>query len=307
MNYHCITVQTTQERNEVVSEALEALDALAVTWQDAGDEPLLEPAPGTTPLWQQVVVAAYFADQCDLLKITAQLTLELSLEEINSMRFKQLEETDWQSQWQQSLKPIAFLSSTGGINLWIKPTSKTKEPATPKAVHLYLDPGLAFGSGSHPTTAMCLQYCVEQPPAGLQVIDYGCGSGILALAALRLGASEVWALDHDPQALVATYNNAAQNGLLKESLQMLHSKEVLTVQADLLLANILAKPLISLALYFSKLLKPGASCVLSGLLHSQKEAVWDAYQPYFHTPHWTQREEWVMLTAVRQDSKQIKI
>jgi ribosomal protein L11 methyltransferase len=166
------------------------------------------------------------------------------------------------------------------------------------ALVLDLDPGLAFGTGTHPTTALCLEWLDRHPPAGLQVLDYGCGSGILALAALRLGAASAIGVDHDPQALEASEENARRNGL-GERLRVYLPDDEPRIPADLLLANILAAPLIDLAPQLARRVRPGGAILLSGILQEQAEAVAAAYRPWFELAPPDRRQEWVRIEGRR--------
>ena len=295
MIWQQIQIQTTAERAFELSESLEALGASAVSWQDAGNEPILEPAPGETPLWTAVILMGLFPSTADILLITAQLNLLLNESEFKSVCFELLGDQDWQAKWQQDTQPIQIQTDTQ--SLWIWPSHLSTSLLEPNHTVVRLSPGLAFGTGTHLTTAMCLEYCVANPPIGQTVIDYGCGSGILAIAALQLGADFAWAVDHDPQALQAAWDNAKLNHIDGTRLHVQNVEPKLRVQADLLLANILAAPLVSLAFYFSTLLKPGGVCVLSGLLQSQEATVWEAYQPYFQALKVQQQGDWMCLSA----------
>ena len=300
MNYHSITLQTTSDRVAPINQQLEDLNALALSVEDAADEPLLEPAPGEVPLWRDAVVTAYFAETQDLVYLSAQLSVSLTVAEVDSMRYQYIADEDWQLRWQQSLQSLEFKSKNNAATLCIRPTVMAHNgPIVAGEYNIYLDPGLAFGTGAHPTTAMCLQYCVDYPMEQQYVMDFGCGSGILALAALRLGAAKVWAIDHDLQARQATKDNALINGFNHEQLQIWDTNSAKLPNVDLLLANILAKPLIYLASLFAQTIKAGGHCILSGLLASQKDIVWQAYAPYFQAPQWQQEGDWMMLIAER--------
>lgn len=269
--------------------------ALSVTLQDAADQPLFEPPPGATPLWSQVRVTALFEAGADVSRIEAALTNRFGADCVERLQIESLDDRDWVRAWMDGYAPMRF-----GEKLWIVPTGF--EAPDPEGVNLLLDPGLAFGTGTHPTTALCLEWLDAHPPVDQVVIDYGCGSGILGIAALKLGAREVWAVDNDPQALTATQDNAERNGVAGRVKTCL-PQHFPGVQADLLLANILANPLIELAPRFAGFVRPGAGLVLSGILAEQAESVRVAYTAAFtmHPP--VQREDWVRLVGVRGGSR----
>lgn len=186
-----------------------------------------------------------------------------------------------------------------GGELWICPS--WKEAPEPDATNLLLDPGLAFGTGTHPTTFMCLQWLSEQAPfSGQSFIDYGCGSGILGIAALLLGGNQVTGTDIDPQALLATHDNADRNKIDRARFPVHLPQDCPEIQVDITLANILAGPLAQLASTLSGLTKPGGQLCLSGILDSQAESVIAAYQPWFDFDPIRQQQEWVCLTATKR-------
>ncbi len=255
---------------DLLSDKLEAAGALSVTLTDQYDDPILEPAPGAAPLWPHVVMQALFADTADAEQAGSLLSathpgLNYSIET--------LPEQDWERACLDQFHPQQF-----GSRLWICPSWHT--PPDPDGVNLILDPGLAFGTGSHATTSLCLTWLDKANVTNKQVIDYGCGSGILALAALQLGAAHVHAVDIDDQALLATQNNATSNGILAAQLTV-SQPESLETQVDLLLANILLAPLLTLKSRFRALLKKDGTLVVSGLLAEQVPALIEAYQADF--------------------------
>lgn len=279
-----------------LAEKLEAilsdLGAAAVTLTDAEDQPLFEPPPGTTPLWDNTIVTGLFPADTNATALIEQIGPQLGNTDLNDWRVEILEDQDWTRAWMDNFKPMRF-----GKQLWICPS--TYQPPKPDAINILLDPGLAFGTGTHPTTAMCLTWLDEFPPTGKTVIDYGCGSGILALAAGKLGARAIHAIDNDLQALTATNNNAAQNGLGA----LIHTslpEQFTPTPVDLLLANILAGPLHELAGRFAGLVKPGGRLVLSGLLDNQAEAIIRTYQAWFDLSLYQQLAEWVCLHGTRK-------
>ncbi len=272
---------------QALADVFDALGALSVTLQDAADQPLFEPPPGATPLWSQVRVTALFEAGADLTRIRARLAERFGAACAERLQAEPLDDRDWVRAWMDGYAPMRF-----GARLWIVPTGFAAPD--PDGVNLLLDPGLAFGTGTHPTTALCLEWLDAHPPLDRCVIDYGCGSGILGIAALKLGAREVWAVDNDPQALTATRDNAARNGVADRVRTVLPG-DIPALQADLLLANILANPLIELAPRFAALVRPGGGVVLSGILADQAADVAAAYRAAFALQPPAQREDWVRL------------
>lgn len=255
---------------EQISEELEESGALSITLTDKNDNPVLEPEPGTTPLWPEVIIHALFALAEEAQRVRTFLGenrsgLQSSIEVIP--------DKDWERAWMDDFKPQRF-----GQRLWICPTWHT--PPQPEAVNLMLDPGLAFGTGTHPTTALCLTWLEQANLTDKSVIDYGCGSGILSLAAVKLGAQHVDAVDIDPQALQATQNNATVNHITEQQLSIT-MPESLQDPVDLLIANILLAPLLDLKDRFLHLLRPGSNLVVSGLLAEQAELLVNSYASSF--------------------------
>lgn len=273
---------------EKISQALEETSALSVTFSDKQDDPILEPEMGTTPLWPNVVVEALYEEELE-----AELTMQILSATYPHLSYSlhTLPEQDWESVCKDDVVPQQF-----GSRLWICPSWLT--PPVADAVNLILDPGLAFGTGTHPTTFLCLTW-LEQ--AGLNqktVIDYGCGSGILALAALKLGALHVDAVDIDEQALQATQNNATNNHIIATALDI-SFPDTLTTPADVLLANILLGPLVNLGDRFKQLLKDQGILVVSGILEDQAEELIAAYQGRFTLQSTFKHEGWALLVFSR--------
>jgi ribosomal protein L11 methyltransferase len=287
-----LTVPAGDTDPQALAEAFDTIGALSVTLQDAADQPLFEPPPGATPLWSQVNVTALFEDSVDVAYLRAALARRFGAGCAERLRVETLDDRDWARAWMDGYAPMRF-----GAKLWIVPTGF--DAPDPDGVNLLLDPGLAFGTGTHPTTALCLEWLDAHPPADRVVIDYGCGSGILGIAALKLGAREVWAVDNDPQALTATRDNAGRNGVADRVRAVLPG-DLPDLQADLLLANILANPLIELAPRFAALARPGSALVLSGILAEQAAAVAAAYEGAFALASPAQREDWVRLDGVKR-------
>ncbi|MDT8439100.1 MAG: 50S ribosomal protein L11 methyltransferase [Wenzhouxiangellaceae bacterium] len=277
---------------EALEQALWEHGALAITLLDAADQPLLEPGPGELPLWDRITVRALLADDCDAAAVLDDLRARRLIEAGPDRAPKPLPERDWERAWLDQFKPMRF-----GDSIWICPSNCQPEPDWPVVVRL--DPGLAFGTGTHPTTAMCLEWLDARDCAGRALIDYGCGSGVLAVAGALKGARPVIAVDHDPQALTATADNARRNGV-ETVIRTALPETMDDTAADLLLANILAGPLVELAACLAERLKPGGELVLSGLLIEQADAVEAAYRAQGLRPvDRRQREGWCALALER--------
>lgn len=252
-----------------LESALEEAGALAITWEDAGDSPVLEPAPGETPVWPDARLTALFDADTDGAALLDTLESRGLIRPGDAV-LETLADRAWERECLRDFVPMRF-----GHRLWVCPHGDAT-PLPDEAIALRLDPGLAFGTGTHPTTRLCLEWLDAQPLAGRHVIDYGCGSGILAIAAALLGAAQVVAVDHDPQALQATRDNAARNGVA-DRIEILSSDAPPPAAADIVIANILAGTLISLAGPLLTLLKPDGDLVLSGVLAEQEPAVARAF------------------------------
>ncbi|MHB8405499.1 MAG: 50S ribosomal protein L11 methyltransferase [Gammaproteobacteria bacterium] len=276
-----------------VEAALCIAGALCVTFEAAGDTPLYQPEVSLPPLWSETRVTGLFPADADIYALRRCLLAMLGLEQLPVHRIELLEDRDWTREWLKEFKPMRF-----GRRLWICPTAYACPD--PAAINILLDPGLAFGTGTHATTALCLEWLDGINLTGKTVIDYGCGSGILAIAAVRLGAERVWAVDTDPQALTAARENASRNQA-GEILAITPPEELNAVQADMLLANILAGPLLQLAPRFAELVRPGATLLLSGILTGQRDEIQTAYAPWFVFSGGAQREEWLRLDGLRRE------
>ncbi len=283
-----VSVVTDKANAETVSDCLDTLGAVSVTLQDAGDEPLLEPMPGEHPVWQAVQVTAVFPTDTDPEQLQCSVRDVLHDSDI-AISTESLEDQDWSETWRKDFHAMRF-----GNRLWICPAHES--PPDGDAVVVDMDPGLAFGTGTHATTAMCLEWLDAYPPAGLRVVDYGCGSGILAIAACKLGAGDVTGVDIDPQAIQATRENARRNGVL-DVLQAVLPDDLETGPVDLVMANILANPLIGLADRLSGLVNSGGRIVMTGILAEQAEDVVAVYRGWFVFEEPVCREEWVLLVG----------
>ena len=279
------------EQADAVSAVIDDAGALSVTILDAADEPLLEPLPGETPLWKSTRIVALFEPGTDPQSLQQSLRGLLEMPALQ-LQVEQLDDRDWSTTWRDTFGAMRF-----GRRLWVCPVGE--DPAQTDAVVVHLDPGLAFGTGTHATTALCLQWLDAHPPAGLSVIDYGCGSGILAIAAYKLGAQSVVAVDIDPQALQATRENALRNQI-NARLSVMFPQDLDAGPVDVVLANILANPLIEHAAALAGLVKQGGYLVLTGILAEQADAVMTAYRQWFDFSAPVQREEWILLAGIRR-------
>lgn len=292
MPWHQLKIDTTLEKTEFFSDHLSELGAAAVTIEDAADQPLYEPPPGETPLWAETRVVGLFTEDTDMQQIIAQLKVAIAPTPLPPHHLEKLEDQIWEHAWMDDFKPMSF-----GKRVWICPS--WCEPPEKDGCNIMLDPGLAFGTGTHPTTSLCLQWLDSFDAKGKSVIDFGCGSGILAIAAAKLGASPIWAVDNDPQAITATKENAKHNQVIDRIESVL--PEDFTPQAvDLLLANILAGPIMAFAEQFSSLVKPGGHIVLSGILQEQAEEVREKYQACFELDQTSIEGDWVRITGTRR-------
>jgi len=283
----------TPEQAPLAEQLLDALGAASITFTDAADQPIFEPDLNTTPLWSQSRCIGLFDSQHDIAAISQRLQQILKLP-ANALQIEVLEDRDWERAWLDDFKPMLF-----GKQLCICPTAF--EPL-PDRINIMLDPGLAFGTGTHPTTRLCLEWLDTHAHRvkDQQVLDYGCGSGILAIAAGLLGAAQLDGVDIDPQALTATQANAERNQVAGQIRSYLPEQFKPQHQYDLLLANILANPLISLAPMLCQHLKPGGAIVLSGILLEQANEVAAAYAGFIELNPAQTHDGWVCLSGTRR-------
>ena len=279
---------------ERVEAALCDAGACSVTLDDAGDAPIYQADVVLPPLWNNTRVTSLFPADTDIDSLRVYLMASLDLQRLPAHRVQLLEDREWTREWLKDFKPKRF-----GKRLWICPTNFAAPD--PEAINIRLDPGLAFGTGTHATTSLCLEWLERNELTGKTVIDYGCGSGILAIAAVRLGAKRVWAVDIDPQALTAARENAGRNQVLN-TLEISQPGELKNPQAHVLLANILAGPLRKLASRFAGLVRPRGTLLLSGILDSQKDEIQNTYAPWFQSCAVFQREEWLLMDFLRRKS-----
>lgn len=280
-----------KSRAAQVEQLFEEMGALSVTFADAGDEPILEIGPGETRLWSQVRASALFSGDRDPDGLRAELNQGLNIDVSHQLALEVLEDQAWERSWLDHFRPMRF-----GRRLWVRPSGQAVEQ--PNAVVVDLDPGLAFGTGTHPTTALCLEWLDGAELAGKSVIDFGCGSGILAIAALKLGALAATGSDHDPQAILSSRDNAEKNGV-SDRLSLCGPGEALDEPSNVLLANILSGTLIELAPTLAHLTRPSGDLLLSGILIPQADQVIAAFRPWFRFDPPKTQEEWVLLHGVR--------
>ena len=282
---------TLKEQVEQLNDFLEEHECLSLTWQDAEDDPILEPLPGEMRLWDQVIVTALFDDTTDVESIVEAMRAQsIDMQNVN---IEKLEDQVWERSWMEHFQPMQF-----GKKLWIYPSGY--DTPNDDSVIIRLDPGLAFGTGTHPTTALCLEWLDANPPNGKTIIDYGCGSGILGIAAIKLGAIKVLATDIDEQALVATQSNMLSNDIATESIDTFFPEAMPEgQQCELMIANILSGPLAELAPHFAQLTQAGGGLVLSGILHKQEQDVIEAYTPWFENLTVARSGDWSRISGVR--------
>ncbi|WP_194762025.1 50S ribosomal protein L11 methyltransferase [Pantoea ananatis] len=287
-----IKINSSGANAEGLSDALMEVGAVSVTFQDTNVTPVYEPMPGETRLWGDTDVIGLFDAESDMDGVIAELSQHPLLGENFRHKIEQIEDKDWEREWMENFHPMRF-----GERLWICPS--WRDVPDPDAVNVMLDPGLAFGTGTHPTTSLCLTWLDGLDLAGKTVIDFGCGSGILAIAALKLGAAQAIGIDIDPQAIQASRDNAERNGVADRLSLYLPHQQPENLQADVVVANILAGPLRELAPLIGVLPKSGGHLGLSGVLESQAESVCEAYRTHFALDPVAVKEEWCRITGVK--------
>ncbi|EGQ8444750.1 50S ribosomal protein L11 methyltransferase [Vibrio cholerae] len=286
-----IKLNATNDNAEAIGDMLmEETGAVSVTFLDAKDTPVFEPLPGETRLWGDTDVVALYEADMDTSLILQQIKASNMLAEGFAHKVEQVEDKDWEREWMDNFHPMQF-----GRRLWICPS--WREVPNPQAVNVMLDPGLAFGTGTHPTTALCLEWLDNLDLSGKTVIDFGCGSGILAIAAIKLGAAKVIGIDIDPQALLASKDNAARNGVEDQIEVYLPKDQPEGLVADVVVANILAGPLRELSPIIKGLLKPGGQLAMSGILDTQAESVAEFYRDDLELDPIAEKSEWCRISG----------
>ncbi len=287
LSIHCNKGELSQTENILLD-----LGAQSLTIGDAADEPIYEPLPGETPLWSDLIITALYDQSNTLEALYDELVKHLTANQISSIRKQALEDQIWERAYLDQFKPLKF-----GKNLWVCPS--WHQPPDSEACNIILDPGIAFGTGTHPTTALCLEFLDHNPPLNKSVLDYGCGSGILAIAAYKLGASLVSCIDIDPQAIEATRNNAQRNNISPGQLNISLPGRQELERVEYLMANILSGPLIDLEPMFAKITAPGGQILLSGILQNQVEALINAYRLHFTLDTVRILDDWCRITGIR--------
>lgn len=289
-----IKLNATNENAERISDMLmDDTGALSITFLDAKDTPVFEPLPGETRLWGDTDVLALYDAEADTSWVLSQIRASHLLADDFAYKVEQIEDKDWEREWMDNFHPMQF-----GKRLWICPS--WRDVPDPDAVNVMLDPGLAFGTGTHPTTALCLEWLDSLDLSGKTVIDFGCGSGILAIAAIKLGAAKVIGIDIDPQALLASKDNASRNGVEDLIEVYLPKDQPEGLVADVVVANILAGPLRELSPVIKSLMKPNGLLAMSGVLNTQAEDVANYYRNELHVDPIVEKEEWCRITGRKQ-------
>ncbi|MCP3697659.1 MAG: 50S ribosomal protein L11 methyltransferase [Aliivibrio sp.] len=289
-----VKLNATSENAEQISDMLmEETGALSVTFLDAKDVPIFEPLPGETRLWGETDIVALYDAETDMDLVIAQLKASTVLDDNFAYKVEQLEDKDWEREWMDNFHPMKF-----GERLWICPS--WREIPEPDAVNVMLDPGLAFGTGTHATTALCLEWLESIDLKGKTVIDFGCGSGILAIAAIKLGAAKVVGIDIDPQAITASKDNAARNGVADQLELFLPQDQPENLVADVVVANILAAPLRELSSIITAHVAPGGVLAMSGVLDTQANDVASYYTDNFTLDAIAEQQEWCRISGIKK-------
>ena len=292
MDWMQLTLETSKDQADFVSEILMGLGSISVTFSDTHDDAIFEPPVGETPLWQDTTISALFAEDVDQAHVQAML---LQLCKIEQSSFDLLTDRVWEDECKKDFHAMQF-----GQRIWICPSWEDASNLPDDAIIIDMDPGLAFGTGTHQTTDLCLQYLDGNPPVDQTVVDYGSGTGVLAIAAVKLGAKSAVAVDNDPQAVLATIDNVKINQV-DERIKVLHTDDEGSLnKVDLLIANILANPLVGLCEHFSALVKSGGKITLSGILQEQLEMVLEAYSENFSDLKVKQKDEWCRVDGMRK-------
>jgi ribosomal protein L11 methyltransferase len=290
-----IKIPTLPAHTEALEDALLIAGCQAVTLLDTADVPVFEPIRGTTPLWEHTTIQGLFEDDVDSKQLVA--TMRRLADEnqmtVGNISTEILEDKDWEREWMDNFKPIQC-----GEKLWIVP-SWLEAPA-PSAVNLKLDPGLAFGTGTHPTTYLCLKWMDEHLQSGDRILDFGCGSGILGLAGILLGAEHMDGIDIDPQALTATQNNAKTNSIDESKFMVTTQTDELAEEYDKVIANILAGTLVDLSETIVSKLRKGGHIVLSGILNHQADTVLNAFNQVIDFQPISEKDGWVCLSGQKK-------
>ena len=291
MDWLQISFQIEKAQADLISEVLTGLGSLSITYSDTLDDAIYEPPVGQTPLWDNVTVNALFSTDINQEDIKASI---FEICNVNALTSFILKDRVWEDECKKDFHSMKF-----GENLWVCPSWESQAELPSDAIIINMDPGLAFGTGSHQTTSLCLEYLDNNPPKNIDVIDFGCGTGILAIAAAKLGASRVLAIDNDPQAIISSKDNIINNQC-ERIIKTIHSKDEIDFEGcDLLIANILTNPLIKLAPTFAALVNPDGELLLSGILKKQVDRVVGCYSEYFTNLEVSNIDEWYRVTGTR--------
>ncbi|MGB1412362.1 MAG: 50S ribosomal protein L11 methyltransferase [Candidatus Pseudothioglobus sp.] len=293
MYWNQISFEINKLEADLASEVLMGLGSISITYSDAHDDAIYEPPLGETPLWEFTRITALFKPEVSTQKIIDSLGKICNIKVDDTFK---IQDKIWEEECQKDFPSMQF-----GKNLWVCPSWESKHSIPSDAIVINMDPGLAFGTGTHQTTSLCLEFLAENPPNSLDVIDFGCGTGILAIAAAKLGAKRVLAIDNDPQAVTASKENAKKNNCA-DVIKAFHSAEMIEYEkCDLLMANILAKPLVELQTLFSEIVKPNGTILLSGILQHQIENILDCYSKNFNNFKNSNKNEWYRISASRKN------
>jgi ribosomal protein L11 methyltransferase len=291
MDWLQISFQIEKSQADLISEVLTGLESLSITYSDTLDDAIYEPPVGQTPLWDNITVNALFSTDVNQEDIKASI---FEICNVNALTSFILKDRVWEDECKKDFHSMKF-----GENLWVCPSWESQAELPSDAIIINMDPGLAFGTGSHQTTSLCLEYLDNNPPKNIDVIDFGCGTGILAIAAAKLGASRVLAIDNDPQAIISSKDNVINNQC-ESIIKTIHSKNEIDFEGcDLLIANILTNPLIKLAPTFAALVNPDGELLLSGILKKQVDRVVSCYSVYFTNLEVSNIDEWYRVTGTR--------
>lgn len=288
-----LKIQLHSEDASYFEQILFDSDAISISYLDAEDQPVFQEEPGSTPLWDNTFLLCLFNTKTDLGSLLNKLRSNTKVLNNKSLNIELIEDQDWERSWMKDFEPIQF-----GEKLWICPSWLS--PPEPNAVNIKLDPGLAFGTGNHATTSLCLRWLDQADVRGSEVIDYGCGSGVLSIASALLGAVKVHSVDNDPQAISATIDNSRRNKVPGDVLTTYLPEAVPPVHADILIANILERPLIDLSEKFAELVKKGGYITLSGLLEEQIPSLLSCYDRWFDMEAPQVEQGWVLLCGTRK-------
>jgi len=293
MYWNQITFEVHKLEADLASEVLMGLGSISITYSDAQDNAIYEPPVSETPLWEFTRITALFEPEVSTKQIIDSLGIICNIKVEDTFK---IQDKIWEEECQKDFPSMQF-----GEKLWVCPSWNSKHAIPSDAIIINMDPGLAFGTGTHQTTSLCLEFLDENPPISMDVIDFGCGTGILAIAAAKLGAKRVLAIDNDPQAVTASKENAEKNNCA-DVIKIFHSAEKIKYDyCDLLMANILANPLIELESFFLELVKPNGTILLSGIIEEQVEKVLDCYSKNFNNIKIANKNEWFRISATRNN------